>query len=45
MYEDGVFKAAEGVTSMSEIFRVIGAVDPETDGLDHSSEATLQPAV
>ena len=45
MYEDGVLKAADGVTSRSVIFRVIGATDPETDGKDHSAEADLQPAV
>jgi len=44
MFEDGVFKAAEGVTSMSEVFRVIGVTDPETDGKDHSADADLQPA-
>jgi general secretion pathway protein E len=38
MFEDGVLKAATGQTSLSEIFRVIGPVDPETDGLDHSAD-------
>jgi general secretion pathway protein E len=45
MFEDGVLKAAEGQTSLSEIFRVIGPVDPETDGLDHSADADLAPVV
>jgi general secretion pathway protein E len=44
MFEDGALKAAQGVTSMSEVFRVIGATDPETDGKDHSADADLQPA-
>ena len=43
MFEDGVVKAARGETSLSEVFRVIGPVDPETDGLDHSAEAELAP--
>jgi general secretion pathway protein E len=41
MFEDGVVKAARGETSLSEVFRVIGPVDPETDGRDHSAEAEL----
>ena len=44
MFEDGVLKAARGETSLSEVFRVIGPVDPETDGLDHSAEAALAVA-
>ncbi len=38
MFEDGFLKAAAGQTALSEIFRVIGPVDPETDGLDHSAD-------
>ncbi len=38
MFEDGILKAAEGQTALSEIFRVIGPVDPETDGLDHAPQ-------
>jgi general secretion pathway protein E len=41
MFEDGIAKAARGETSLSEVFRVIGPVDPETDGQDHSAEAEL----
>jgi general secretion pathway protein E len=43
MFEDGVIKAAKGETSLSEVFRVIGPVDPETDGRDHSAEAEMAP--
>jgi general secretion pathway protein E len=43
MFEDGVIKAARGETSLSEVFRVIGPVDPETDGRDHSTEAEMAP--
>ncbi|MDB5439463.1 MAG: hypothetical protein JWM33_1890 [Caulobacteraceae bacterium] len=39
MYEDAILKAFEGRSSMSEVYRVLGAHDPETDGLDHSHEA------
>ena len=42
MFEDGVVKAARGETSLSEVFRVIGPVDPETDGLAHSADNELQ---
>jgi general secretion pathway protein E len=45
MFEDGVLKAARGETSLTEIFRVIGPVDPETDNQDHSADAELQPVV
>ena len=45
MFEDGVLKAARGETSLTEIFRVIGPVDPETDNHDHSADAELQPLV
>ena len=38
MFEDGFLKAAAGATALSEIFRVIGPVDPETDGQDHSAD-------
>jgi general secretion pathway protein E len=34
MFEDGVMKAAVGRTAMSEIYRVIGPIDPE---LDHTT--------
>ena len=45
MFEDGVLKASRGETSLTEIFRVIGPVDPETDNQDHSADAELQPVV
>ena len=38
MFEEGVLKAATGVTALSEIHRVIGPSDPETDAHDHSAE-------
>jgi general secretion pathway protein E len=31
MFEDGVLKAAQGLTSMTEVFRVLGVVDPESE--------------
>jgi general secretion pathway protein E len=43
MFEEGIMKAARGETSLSEVFRVIGPVDPETDGLDHSAETEMAP--
>jgi general secretion pathway protein E len=44
MFEDGVIKAAEGATSLREIYRVIGATDPETRAHDlDEGEETLQP--
>ena len=45
MFEDGVLKASRGETALTEIFRVIGPVDPETDNQDHSADAELQPVV
>jgi general secretion pathway protein E len=38
MFEDGVLKAAEGLTSMTEVFRVLGVADAEAE------EADLQAA-
>ncbi|MDB5451939.1 MAG: hypothetical protein JWO33_517, partial [Caulobacteraceae bacterium] len=34
MFEDGVLKAAEGMTSMTEVYRVLGVADPETEDAD-----------
>ena len=39
MFEDGVLKAAAGRTAMSEIYRVIGPVDPEMDETVQEPEA------
>jgi general secretion pathway protein E len=44
MFEDGVLKAAEGATSLREIYRVIGATDPEMRAHDaDEAEDALQP--
>jgi general secretion pathway protein E len=37
MFEDGVLKAAAGRTSMSEVYRVIGPVDPEAGSSSHAA--------
>jgi general secretion pathway protein E len=34
MFEDGVLKAAEGLTSMTEVYRVLGVADPESEEPD-----------
>ena len=41
LLDSKTIKAARGETSLTEIFRVIGPVDPETDGHDHSAEADM----